>query len=610
MNNWQQWRADYLWSRFTVNFSHSNSGFLKVITHNPLFFLPFLILIVFVILLAVILRLFFRIKKSVKEVPILLEITPPSHTEKTAYTTTQLFSTFHGLIKEQTLLDKLLGKKQRLSFEIVSSKNEGIRYIVRTTPDQVNNVKKNLTTYLSDVSIKTVNDYLPKDFEKHNDYQTQIVEYRLGESFAFPLQKQNQLEEHDPVGYITGMMTKLSPNELISFQIVLSPVKTSEVDIIQNTIRNNGDVLKYLTKPSYPLILRVIFGLVTLLATVIKEVGGALISVINEAQSSPDQIRRMRAYDLESKMRANTFKSLPKVFDPHEQEVIQSIQGKIAQPLFTSSIRLLVIAKDKQELKERISGFNSSLSTFSVINYQSLWTKKSIFNLKKLKAWMFKERLISIFTPRNDRYAQLLSSSEMSDLFHFPFTRVTKTEGLVKNRSRELPAPLSLKKSDTNFDVIIGENQYGGEIIPIGITLEQRLKHMYIIGKTGMGKTTLITSAIYQDMANGKGLAVFDPHGDMIQELLKVIPKNRRKDVIFFDPSDREWPIGLNLLSPGIKFSNIEDEHDWITSSVLAVFKKLADEKHGDQEWNISYVTLPLRLFLLPTQIYIPYNDY
>jgi hypothetical protein len=580
MNNWRHLGAQYLWNSFIANLSHSNNGLLKVVKHNPLFFLPFFILIIFVILLAVIFRLFFRIKKSVKEVPILLEITPPSHTEKTAYTTTQLFSTFHGLVREQTLLDKLLGKKQRLSFEIVSTKNEGIRYIIRTTPDQVNNVKKNLTTYLSDVSIKTVDDYLPKDFGKHNDYQTQIVEYRLGKSFAFPLQKQNQLEEHDPVGYITGMMTKLSPNELISFQIVLSPVKTSEVDIIQNMIRGKRDVLQYLGSPSYYLVVKLLFGIITLLTTIIREVGGALTSVISEVQSSPDQIRRMRAYELESKMRMNNFKNIPKVLTPYEEELIQSIQGKISQPLFTSSIKLLVIAKNKQELKERINGFNSSLSTFSDISNQSLKIKKGILNLKKIRIWLFKKRLISLFTSRNDRYANLLSSSEMSDLFHFPFTKVTRTEGLVKNRSRELPAPLSLKKSDAKFDVIIGENQYGGELVPIGITLEQRLKHMYIIGKTGMGKTTLITSAIYQDMLSGKGLVVFDPHGDMIQELLKVIPKNRKNDVIFFDPSDREWPIGLNLLSPGIKFNNIEDEHDWITSSVLAVFKKLADEKH------------------------------
>lgn len=95
MNNWQQLRADYLWSRFTANFSHSNSGFLKVITHNPLFSLPLLILIIFLVLLILLFRFIFRLKKTIQEVPVILEITPPSHTEKTAYTTTQLYCLFN-----------------------------------------------------------------------------------------------------------------------------------------------------------------------------------------------------------------------------------------------------------------------------------------------------------------------------------------------------------------------------------------------------------------------------------------------------------------------------------------------------------------------------------
>lgn len=200
--------------------------------------------------------------------------------------------------------------------------------------------------------------------------------------------------------------------------------------------------------------------------------------------------------------------------------------------------------------------------------------------MNKIKSYLFKHRLLSFFTPRKDKFAQLLSVSEVSDLYHFPYADITKTEGLVKSRNRELPAPLSLKKSDTNFDVVIGVNQYGGELSPIGLTLKQRQKHMYVIGKTGTGKTTLLTSSIYQDMLNGKGLAVFDPHGDMFQELLRIVPESRKKDVVVFDPSDREYPIGLNILSPGIKFTSKEDEYDWITSSVLAVFKKLSDEQY------------------------------
>ena len=83
-------------------------------------------------------------------------------------------------------------------------------------------------------------------------------------------------------------------------------------------------------------------------------------------------------------------------------------------------------------------------------------------------------------------------------------------------------------------------------------------------------------------MLNGKGLAVFDPHGDMFQELLSIVPKDRQKDVVVFDPSDGEWPIGLNILDPGIEFESEDVKHARITSTVLSVFRKLAD----DSQWG------------------------
>jgi hypothetical protein len=170
----------------------------------------------------------------------------------------------------------------------------------------------------------------------------------------------------------------------------------------------------------------------------------------------------------------------------------------------------------------------------------------------------------------------VLSSSELADLYHFPNSNFTRTEGLVKSRSRELSAPLSLKNG-TPFDVVVGMNKYGGEMTPIGLTQGQRQKPTYIIGKTGMGKTTTLTSMIYQDMVNGKGFAVLDPHGDMYHELLQIVPEHRRQDVIAFDPSDRDFPIGLNLLDPGIDFASVDDRHESITSTVLSIFEKLTD---------------------------------
>jgi hypothetical protein len=176
----------------------------------------------------------------------------------------------------------------------------------------------------------------------------------------------------------------------------------------------------------------------------------------------------------------------------------------------------------------------------------------------------------------------ILSSAELSDLYHFPHTGSTKTEDLIKSRSRELPAPLSMKHETRELDVVIGMNQLGGQVQPIGLSRAQRQKHTYVIGKTGTGKTTLLVNAITQDMANGKGVAVLDPHGDMFRELLSLVPEDRLKDVVVFDPSDRDFPVGFNILDPGIEFTSEDDAHEWITSAVLSVFSKLADK----QQWG------------------------
>ena len=101
---------------------------------------------------------------------------------------------------------------------------------------------------------------------------------------------------------------------------------------------------------------------------------------------------------------------------------------------------------------------------------------------------------------------------------------------------------------------MIGENLHHGVATLIGLTSDERERHIYIIGGTGNGKTTLLQYQIVQDMTNGKGIAVVDPHGDMAETLLKHVPPERLKDVIYFNPDDLEYPIGLNLLelTPGL----------------------------------------------------------
>jgi hypothetical protein len=268
------------------------------------------------------------------------------------------------------------------------------------------------------------------------------------------------------------------------------------------------------------------------------------------------------------------------ILNPYEQELSTIVKGKIDQTLFETSIRILVVADNNDEVNLRLNGLMAAFGQLSS-SYQSLVTKHGLFTPTIQSGLQsFKTRTLSesIIYPN-----PILSASELSDLFHFPYMDTTKTEGLVKSKSRDLPAPLSLKRDTTKLDVVVGKNNYGGEETQVGLTQVQRHEHTYIVGKTGMGKTTIIKQMAYQDILSGKGVAVIDPHGDMIKELLSVIPNSRKKDVIYLDPTDKSWPVGLNILNPGGTFVDEEEKADWITGSVISVFMKITPKANWGQ---------------------------
>ena len=161
-------------------------------------------------------------------------------------------------------------------------------------------------------------------------------------------------------------------------------------------------------------------------------------------------------------------------------------------------------------------------------------------------------------------------------------TRRPATENTIRSLSRTLPATASLKQSADSggFDVVLGENLHHGSTTPIGLTQAERERHIYIIGGTGNGKTTMLQYAIVQDMKAGKGVAVVDPHGDLADTVLRHIPKDRIKDVIFFKPRDIAYPIGLNLmeLPEGLSEEELVLEQDFITEAIISVFRKTFSE--------------------------------
>ncbi|MEX0616619.1 MAG: DUF87 domain-containing protein [Candidatus Woykebacteria bacterium] len=560
--NFKQLRADYILSNFLSHFPAIN----RVVLDFPSILLLALVLVAIAAVIFGV-RMFLLFRNQLKEKSVFLELTPPSSTEQDASTTERLFSLVHALTNKRSFTDHLLGNKTRVSLEIVSTQNQGIRYLLRTTKKQANTLRRSLISYLPQLSIKEVEDYLPKDTRELKNRKFEVVEFKLSHHFAFPLNKQADLAKHDPIAYITGMMTKLDKTELISLQVLLATIKPTETKKISNIIFYNGDVLDHLNSKNIPTYLKVP-------AILLKLVLSAIFSVVmlpfwiistlatNETTPIPHLLRNKTKSD--------------RIRTSFENELVESINSKINQPLFEATIRVLVIVKNSQNLGERVGGFASSFATFANNGHQSIVVKKNPKFVKKLLFISFKKRIFALSTKSH------ISVSEASDIYHFPFTKITKTEDIVKVHSRQLPAPISLKRAD-DLDITFAINRFGESTTKIGLNQEERRRHMYILGATGTGKSTLLLSMINQDIENGKGLCVIDPHGDLIEKILPTIPEDRLKDVIYFNPDDVGYPIGINLLelTPNLDEEESLREKEFITESIISLFHKLYSEKYS-----------------------------
>ncbi|MFA6523582.1 MAG: type IV secretion system DNA-binding domain-containing protein [Candidatus Peribacteraceae bacterium] len=187
----------------------------------------------------------------------------------------------------------------------------------------------------------------------------------------------------------------------------------------------------------------------------------------------------------------------------------------------------------------------------------------------------------------------LLSVEEAATLWHAPNILV-KTPNFDWVVSKKLEPPVDLPLVDAENPepdlTVLGEAVFRGERKKFGIRIDDRRRHLYTIGKTGMGKSTLLENMIHADIQAGKGLAVIDPHGDLVEAVLKFVPKSRMNDVILFDPADKEFPVSFNMLHcPN------PDQRSLVASGMMSVFKKLwPDVWSGRMEYILRNALLAL----------------
>ncbi len=247
-------------------------------------------------------------------------------------------------------------------------------------------------------------------------------------------------------------------------------------------------------------------------------------------------------------------------------KAVEYIGEKLKSTIMATDIRIIVSAENKMRSEQILSEIESSFNQFTEAD-------RNGFNFNHPKGSDL-SNLIHNFSYRtfSDEYSMPLNLKELATIFHFPYGVVSSQ--LKQARAGIAPAPMEMG----NEGILLGINNYHGKDTEIHMSREDRLRHLYVIGQTGTGKTTILKNMIAQDIRNGEGCCFIDPHGSDIQDILSYVPKERIDDVIYFDPAYTARPMGLNMLEYDPKYP---EQKTFVVNELMNIFNKLFDMKVG-----------------------------
>ncbi len=300
-------------------------------------------------------------------------------------------------------------------------------------------------------------------------------------------------------------------------------------------------------------------SLTSVLAKMSEGEGAAIQILIQPADSKWAGLGR--SYISKTKKNeANPEKASFKV-DP---KTLESIEQKVSKPGFNTVIRLVVSSTTKEAADAHLENLITSFHQFTSDHNHFSKVKHP---MRKFFMIDFIYRYFPMVNLPFFKQYGVLNSDELATIYHLP-NKSVETPHIFWLNAKRAPAPMQIASSGQ----FIGISRYRGMDRPIYIGDEDRRRHMYVIGKTGTGKSQLLEELVIQDIKAGKGLAVIDPHGDLIDGILARIPADRAEDVIYFDPSDTERPMGLNMLE-----AETEEQKHFVVTSIVGLMYKLYD---------------------------------
>ena len=353
----------------------------------------------------------------------------------------------------------------------------------------------------------------------------------LSKSYALPIKSYRALST-DPLSEMTNALSRLAgQGEGAALQFVLTPAgrgwHSKGKEIAQKM--QSGKRLKDAQGES-----------------ILKEMGKGLLSVLLPGKHDPEAEKKEMVS-----------------LTPEEQELVKSIDGKASKPAFKVNIRLVAAAPEQHRAEEILAHMENTFSQFENLEVNSFRIRKRVRGRQAAFDYIYRN-----FDEEN---AIILSTEEVASIFHFPTSDI-ETPKIKWLKAGAAAPPVDIPKEG----LLLGYNDYRGAKTDIRITENDRRRHMYVIGQTGVGKSVYLQEMAKKDARAGNGFCFIDPHGDAIEDILTAIPKERAEDVILFDPSDTERPIGLNML----EFDPAHPEQKtFVINEMIGIFDQLYDLK-------------------------------
>lgn len=540
---------------------------------------------------------------------VLLRVAVSKVNERGPTVAENIYSAIHGIGDNFSLWDSLIGKiKPRISLEIASVGNK-IQFFIWTPKKYKNVIESQVYAQYPDVEIEEVEDYASGNFVPYgsrvqknpniqsesnntetlpavynenlgnNGFYAVTAELGFGSPDIYPIKRYAQFEDKltrlatEPLAGITATLSKLNAtDEQAWIQITMEPTGDwwrkrgiKCLRIISGGLFNNSFWLNakatslYLTRGFWKrLFLSPIY-------IIFKMLRGGVISEASMKSSNQDDLNDATS-------------------SSHDREdSTTAALDKVTKITYETNIRIVYIPrKENIDLAEvKLNEIAGSFKQFNLPNLNGfVVTKINQNNSQILKR--YKQR--SVINP------MMMNVEEIATVYHMP-SKDVGTPNVVWVTSRKLEPPHNLPLPGMVPDdelTIVGSTNFRGHKELFGIKQVDRRRHIYIIGKTGMGKSVLLENMIHSDVQTGKGVAVIDPHGDLAESVIDAVPSNRVNDVVILDPSDTAHPFAFNLLEQ----TDDPNKRNLMASGLLGVFKKMYAHSWGPRLEHILRNTL------------------